>query len=131
LPHETLPDETLPAEETLAVTLPLPVALPFAGAANAVSVKLIPESGAKARIEATRPLKMPRRTATKFITSFPSARSDLAWKPRVVNKRSTVEMGRLHGPEVEIACNADGLAGYFTRIAGNFPGLAACVIAEV
>jgi hypothetical protein len=38
----------------------------------------------------------------------------LAEDPRIVNKRTTVEMGQLHDPEVEIACkDVSGLVGGF------------------
>jgi hypothetical protein len=89
--------------ETLAA-LPF-TALPFAGAAIAVSVRLMPQSGARAREKATRLLKTPRRKAAKVMKSFPSARLHL-WleATRIVNKGTTVEMGRLHGRAVEIAC---------------------------
>jgi hypothetical protein len=65
----------------------------------------MPQSGARAREKATRLLKTARRRAAKFIKSFPGARFGfLAEDPRIVNKRTTVEMGQLHDLEVEIAC---------------------------
>jgi hypothetical protein len=109
----------LPADAFAALPL---AALPLAGAATAVSVRLMPQSGAKAREKATRLLKTARRKPMKFIKSFPGARFGFwAGAPRIVNERTTGEMGQLHDPEVEIACKPAEPVGRFRSNCREFP----------
>ena len=96
-------------------------ALAFEGAAVAVSLTPIPQSGAKAIEKATKLLKIPRRKAAKFMKSFPK-RAIGIWLDAcaIVNKGTTGEMGPLHDREVEIACMGPNLPTRFRLKCGEF-----------